>query len=248
MRFTTIAHAHHRVLSPLSDGRITWLLATLGRAGLPEGARILDIGCGKAELGLRIAERCNGSLTGVDPNVAFLAEARSRAAALGLDRRFSALETTAAEAHLPERSFDLACCVGSTHAFGGLMETADALGRLAVPNGLLLMGDGYWRRRPDAEYLAFLGAVETEFVTHAENQARLRSRGLLPIASWESSLDEWDAYEDLYAASMTAHLDAHPDDPDSAAFRQRIDAWRAMYLSRGRETLGFGFHLCRAPA
>ena len=246
MRFTTIAHARHRVLSPISEERIAWLLATLGRAGLRSGADLVDVGCGKAELALRIAERFNAAVTGVDPNAAFLVDARRRAAELGVERRFTAVESIAADADLPERSFDLACCIGSTHAFGGLMETLDGLTRLVRSGGLVLVGDGYWRRPPDAEYLAFLGATEAEFATHHENQSRLHSRGLSLVATWESSIDEWDAYEDLYAGSMRAYLDAHPNDPDGAAFRNRIDAWRAMYLKRGRDTLGFGFYLGRS--
>lgn len=247
LRFTTIAHARHRVLSPLSEERIAWLLTTLDVSGLFANPRVVDIGCGKAELALRIADRFHGSATGVDPNAAFLMEARDRANALGLGERFHAIESTAAESKLPEGAFDLACCVGSTHAFGGFAKTVGALSRLAVTDGLLLIGDGFWRRRPDAEYLTFLGATESEFVTHEENQARLRSQGLSTLAAWESSLEEWDAYESLYAASMASYLDAHPGDPDCAAFRQRIDGWRTMYLARGRETLGFGFYLCRVP-
>lgn len=245
MRFTTIAHARHRVLSPLSEERIAWLLTTLDAAGLSPNPRVVDIGCGKAELALRIAERFLGSATGVDPNTAFLAEAHERAAQLGLNGRFQAVESTAAQAHLPQRAFDLACCIGSTHAFGGFVETIEGLKRLVVPHGLVLIGDGYWRKPPDAAYLAFLGTTEAEFVTHGESQARVSSRGVSLIASWESSHDEWDAYEDLYAGSMGAYLDAHPNDADNRAFRERIDAWRAMYLKRGRDTLGFGFYLGR---
>lgn len=245
MRFTTIAHARHRLLSPLSEERLAWLLAALAAEGLPQGARVLDVGCGKAELALRIAADRAGHATGVDPNAAFLSAARERASELGVGGRFTAVASTFAEADLTARSFDLACCVGSTHAFGTFDGTLAGLARLAAPGGLVLVGEGHWRRPPAAEYLDFLGGGEDELVAYEARLGAVRAAGLDLVLAWESSFEEWDAYEGLYADTMRRHLAAHPDDPDHAAFTERIETWSAMYRRHGRATLGFGFFLAR---
>lgn len=64
--------------------------------------------------------------------------------------------------------------------------------------------------------------------------------------AWESSVADWDRYEDLYAATARAWADAHSGDPEAPAVRARADAWRDGYRRWGRDTLGFGLYLFRA--
>jgi hypothetical protein len=49
------------------------------------------------------------------------------------------------------------------------------------------------------------------------------------------------------AAAMEHWLAAHPDDPEAASVRQRGAFLRAVYIAQGRDTLGFGAYLFRAP-
>ena len=61
------------------------------RYHLPEGARILDLGCGTGEISLRLAELFpTAQVTGVDLEEAHLRRARERCAALGVRVRFQA--------------------------------------------------------------------------------------------------------------------------------------------------------------
>lgn len=244
-RFTTIAHARHQTLSPIGAATLIALLKTLDRAGLRRHAALCDIGCGKGELLLQITQRFDGHATGVDPNETFLDDARRRAEELGLERSARWIASERAEADLAAESFDLAMCIGATHAFGGLREALVGLAQLVRREGLILAGEGYWRQRPAQAYLALLGCTEDEFASHESNVSLGESVGLEPIACWESSVDDWDAYEDLYAATMESFLARHPDDPDHAAFSQRIRTWRDGYVAHGRDTLGFGLYLFR---
>ncbi len=245
IRFTTIAHAQHRFLSPIGEERVAWLLGELACAGLPERADVIDVGCGKAELALQIAKRFRARVTAVDPNAAFLTVAAERALTLGVPNHVRLVRATADEAGVERGAFDLACCIGATHAFGGLERTIGGLRELARPRALLLIGECLWRRAPTAEFLSILGATERDHRSHADNREFLAARGLSLRTSWESSLEEWDSYENLYASTMLAHLDAHPNDPDHDAFRARITAWQGAYRRHGRETLGFGWYLCQ---
>lgn len=244
-RFTSIAHARHRYLSPIDEPRVGWLLDRLEAHGLPRGGRLIDVGCGKAELLLRIAERFGGEAVGVDPSPSFLRRAAARAASLGLDERATWRCESASAQALAGGPYDFACSIGASHAFGTLEATIAELTSVLRPNGLLLVGDGHWRQRPAPEYLALLGGSEEEMTSHAAMLAMLTACGLTILDEWTSSEAEWDTYEGLYASTMREHLASHPDDPDRAAFAERIEGWSEGYRRWGRATLGFGLALCR---
>lgn len=242
-RFSTIAHRDHDFCSPVFAASFDRMVDL---AGPGPRSRALDVGCGKGEALVRIAERIGAAGLGVDPNEAFVAEARRRAAARAPGRvEFRA--TTLADAALAPGSFDLAVCMGSTHAFGGYGEALRGLAALVRPGGHVLIGEGYWKRTPAPEYLALLGGTEDEFTDHAGNVAAARERGLEPVAAHESTLAEWDDYERRYATNVERHAAEHPDDPDREAMLARIRGWNDGYRRWGRDTLGFGLYLMRRP-
>jgi hypothetical protein len=51
MRFSTIAHAAHKFCNPIGEAQITMML---DRLDLASNQRVIDIGCGKAELRARV--------------------------------------------------------------------------------------------------------------------------------------------------------------------------------------------------
>ena len=209
------------------------------------GERALDVGCGKAEVLLRLIERFGVKGVGVDTNAEFLAEARA-----GLARRAprgdlilhacDVAEFTAA----PE-SFDIGLCIGSTHVYGGYRPTLRALSALVRPGGQLVVGEGYWKREPDPAYLKLLGGTREEFTDHAGNVQAAVEEGLVPLFASVSSDDDWDRYEGTYALTIERYVRAHPEDADGPAMLARIRRWRDGYLRWGRDTLGFALYLFR---
>lgn len=242
-RFTTIAHAERDLLGPLSTAGVDAMLDRVA----PSATRVLDVGCGKGEMLVRAIERLGGHGVGVEPNPAFAAQALERAATRLPAGAMAVHEAPLADVALPERGFDLAMCAGATHAFGTPDEAMAGLARLAAPGALVLVGDGYWRQRPHPEYAARLGG-EDSMRDHAGNAARGREHGLACEWARESTLEEWDAYEEAYASAVRQWCDANPGDPDAPAFRERIEAWHGAYRRWGRDTLGFGLYLFRVPA
>lgn len=242
MRFSALAHRDHAVCNPIGLAKLDRMLA---RLDLPPGARVLDAGCGKAEALIRVLEATDARGVGVDPNPAFMAEARARATARGVAGRLELLEMRMADAGLGEGAFDAALCVGSTHAFGDLRAALAALVRFVRPGGTLLVGDAYWRQFPVAEYLVALGARREDHLHHAGNVAAGVEAGLRYLCSAVASEDDWDEYEGLYNRAIEEFVREHPDDPDAAETRSRIRAWRDAYLAWGRDTLGFGLYLFR---
>lgn len=239
-KFSTIAHRDHCFANPLSEAKVDRLLDLLA---LTPGSRVLDVGCGNAELLLRLIERYQISGIGVEPNTAVVAEAHRRAAARIPPEQLHLHAMPIADFVAEPATFDAALCVGSTHAYGDYRRTLTALSALVRPGGQLLIGEGFWKRSPDPAYLALLDAQPDEMTTHAENVARAVAAGLTPLYAAVSSDDDWDHYEGLYCRAMERYLAAHPDDPDAPAFRQHIRRWRDGYLQWGRDTLGFALYL-----
>ncbi len=103
----------------------------LRQAGLSEGMRVLDLGCGIGDVSL-IAARIvgpQGSVTGLDPDSAALDTAKARAS----EERLSQIdfEQTAFEAHSSEHPYD---AVVGRHV---LIHSADPLGWIRKAKSLL---------------------------------------------------------------------------------------------------------------
>jgi cyclopropane fatty-acyl-phospholipid synthase-like methyltransferase len=203
------------------------------------------VGCGKAEILLRAMHRLGAHGTGVDPNQAFLAEARERARELGLAGDLALHACAWAEAPARGTPADLAICTGATHAFGDLDDALAGLRACVREGGWALVGAGYWRRPPAQEYLDLLGAAESGMPSFGGAPEAAVRAGWSIEARHVSTLAEWDEYESAYASGVRRWVAAHPGEPDTAAFAARIAAWSDGYARHGRDTLGFATLLLR---
>ncbi len=183
-RLTTLAHRDHLFLSPLSGAKVDQVLSMLE---LQPGARVLDVGCGKGEMLVRLAERRGAGGAGVDPNADLLADARARATARvpAADLSFHAVPACDFDA-APE-SFDAALCVGSTEAYGTYRDTLRGLAAVVRPHGRMLVGERFWRRRPHPDYLTALGLGADELLDHPHNVRAGEEAGLVPICTATSA-------------------------------------------------------------
>jgi SAM-dependent methyltransferase len=246
LKFTTIAHATHRYLSPLSAEKAARLIDGLD---LRDGAEVLDVGCGRAGFLLDVVERRAVSGLGVDLNAAFIALARAEASSRGLEARVRFVDRPLADAVGDAARFDAIVCMGATQAIGTFAEALRWAHAHLVPGGVALFADGFWRRRPDPGYLSALGgATEDEMNTHAGNARIAREAGFRVLSTACASDDEWDVYEGRYCAAIERYVDENPGDPDTPAMAARIRAWHDAYLTWGRDTLGFGFYTLLKPA
>lgn len=243
-RYSAIAHAHLPIAAPVGEDVLEELLGVLP---LPRGGRVLDVGCGRGALMLRLAERFGARVFGVDTDELALDDARSAAR----KRDLSAL----AEFHCgpaldlpPGEPADLGVCIGASHACGGYEGALDFLRRRVRPGGQVLMGEGYWKKAPPQDYLAFLGGRESDMTSHYGNAALAEERGLATVWSFASRPEDWDRYEGLYRLAMHEWLNANADDPHHAAFAERSARWYDGYLKWGRDVMGFALYLFAVPA
>jgi SAM-dependent methyltransferase len=240
-KFTSVAHRHHVFCSPMGEEKAEELLTCLR---LRSGDRILDVGCGKAELLIRMAERFGVAGVGIDRSPVFLAEARSGSQRLDGPGTVTFLEQDAASYTPAGELFDVGICIGGGAGYGFFPKVLERMaGLVKRDRGVLVIGECYWKQPPAREYLEFLGIESGAYLSHEGNLELCAKRGLAVEWHSVSSLQEWDDYEDLYARSIREYALANPGDPDVPAMMRRIESWQGMYEAHGRNTLGFGFYI-----
>jgi SAM-dependent methyltransferase len=241
-KFSETAHRSHLFCSPMSEGKTDLLLSHLE---LGSGDRVVDIGCGKGELLIRIVEQFGIEGVGVDRSAAYLGIARERARTAGMAGRTSFFEQDAATYNPCSGSFAAGLCIGGGAAFGFFADVAKRMSCLIREGGVLLIGECYWKQAPAAEYLQFLGVESRVYSSHEGNLEMARQLQLMPIWSAVSCNEEWDTYEELYRSNIEDYVIQNPADPDGPAMIERVRIWNRMYQEHGRSTLGFGFYLLK---
>lgn len=242
--FSALAHRHLTFCGPVNETRLNELISLLN---LPAGAHVVDAGCGKGELLIRLAERYRVQALGVDLSPHFIeiaaTQANRRAPHLVEMRTGDMLD------HQPEPgSLALAVCIGSTHIFGSYQQTLDTLIDWVQPGGQILVGDLFWQKDPDPAFLEALGAQATDYTNYAGLITAGIERDLIPLFTITSSAEDWETYEWCYLFAAERYAADHPDDPRHDAILARARAGRDRYLRWGRETFGFAVCLFRKPA
>lgn len=125
------------LLAPLFDG-IAADVATVA----PEGAQVLDVGCGPGHLSIRLARQHSLDVTGLDLDPAMIERARANADdARSGDRRPSFLVGDVASLPFPGASFDLVVSTLSMHHWADPRAGLAEIGRVLRPGGRALIWD-----------------------------------------------------------------------------------------------------------
>jgi SAM-dependent methyltransferase len=218
---------------------------------LRPGQSVLDVGCGCGEALIRLHERFRIKGLGVDLSHDQIREAERRAESRVERTLVRFIQADAETLEIEPGSVDVALCLGASHAFGlGKDAYPAALERLlhwVAPGGRLLVAEGYLKRPAPPEYRAVIGDFPADDRTHAANVFIGSGLGLVPLAAWTSSVDEWDHFEWTYQRIVERRAAERPLDPEAAAKLNRRREWMAAYLQEGRETLGYGTYLFQRP-
>jgi len=247
-RVPTFTPLHHDMtfLAPLSEVRAERLVSFLTEHG---PVTVLDVGCGWAELLLRVLEAAPSATgLGIDLDEASLAAARERAVRRGLRDR---VVLEARDAKVTEGPFDAVTCIGASQIWGPDVEEAQpldyaaaltALRRLLPRGGRLVYGEGIWSAPPTPAATAPLSGRDDEYVGLGALVQLAESHGFGVMAAHEASLDEWDAFESGFTAGWVRWLAEHqPDDPDAADVHARTQRQHASYLDGYRGVLGLAY-------
>lgn len=234
-------------MTPLSEGRAALLAAFMGE-GL--NGTVLDLGCGWAELLLRVvADQPAAYGVGVDTDERSIAHGRLLAERRGIDNRVR-LDVGDAKLLAPEHA-DAVVCIGASQIWGPPVEDAqpmdyasalDAIRGTVSPGARVLYGEGIWSRPPTPQAVAPLGNRLDEMVPLAELLEIVAAHGFLPLLVNEATLDEWDEFESGYSACYAHWLVEHGvDHPEAQEVQQRAARQRAAYYGGYRGTMGMAY-------
>jgi SAM-dependent methyltransferase len=109
----------------------------------PDGARVLEVGCGPGRLSILLARQHGLEVTGLDLDPAMVERARANAVRRAGEhgRKPSFLVGDVASLAFPDRSFDLVVSTLSMHHWADPMAGLAELGRVLRPGGLALVWD-----------------------------------------------------------------------------------------------------------
>ncbi|WP_027251007.1 SAM-dependent methyltransferase [Photobacterium halotolerans] len=229
--------------SPLSLEKAHRLIDLLS---LHTDSHVIDIGCGEGEFLLRLASATGAHCLGLDISETCIAAANAKAEALGLADRVT-FEVADANDYPFSTQYDVAICMGSTHAFGegdaGYPAALTQMQQWLKPHGQLLIGEAYWKQPPAQAYLDFIGEPIGIYYDHQGNMLVAESHGLATVYAATSNQDEWDHFEGCFRLKAERAVMVNPEDDKARQKRDAVREWNAHYHQFGRDTMGFGFYL-----
>lgn len=230
---TAITHGTLPFANPLSEAAVE---EAIGLLAVPAGGTALDVGCGNGEILARVKRRHDVTTMGIEPSPRWAEVARERVDLVHA--------SPLAEVAPMEAAWDLVVCIAASQAFGTWADALAGVRRLVRPGGRALVGEGFWRRRPSAGFLAALGAAtEDELPDHDDLLACARALGWEVEDERIASDADWARYEETLIANGERHLAEH----GAAELRAWVDAARARWEHPdARDTLGFALLTLRA--
>jgi SAM-dependent methyltransferase len=227
---------------PLSEVRADQLIQSLGPLA---GQRVVDLGCGWAELLLRtVATEATATGCGIDQDAVAIEHGRANAQARGLTDR---VVLDVGDASAWTGTADVLIVNGATQLWGGdpTQHTANALAesrKLLRPGGRLLLGEGFWLREPTQTQLQAMDNVPLDQYRALPDLVDFtREHGYRLLWLSQASRDEWDEFESRHALGWQRWLLANPDSPHAPAVEARADTYRNRWLRGWRATLGFAY-------
>ncbi len=237
-RIFNITESAHRIHNPLTPEK----LVTLGEAlRLTPGMSVLDLGSGSGEMLCTWARDYGITGIGVDMSQLFSRQAKLRAEQLGVADLVQFIHDDAT-GFVAEEKVDVAACLGATWIGGGFAGTIELLSKSLKTDGIVLIGEPYWRQLPPTEEIA-TGCQATSVSEYLVLPKLLASFGDLGYDVVEMVLadqDSWDRYEAAKWLTMRCWLNENPDDVMANEVREQLGSEPVRYATYTREYMGWG--------
>jgi SAM-dependent methyltransferase len=237
-RIFNITESAHRIHNPFTPEKFVTLGAALR---LESGTRVLDLGSGSGEM-LCTWARDHGVIgTGIDMSQLFTEQAKLRAEELGVTHQVKFIHGDAA-GYVSDEKVGVAACVGATWIGGGISGTIDLLSKSLRNDGIILVGEPYWRRVPPTEEVAkgCLAHSISDFLTLPQLLASFGHLDYDVVEMVLADQDGWDRYEAAKWLTMRRWLKTNPDDELASEVRSKLNSEPERYATYTREYMGWG--------
>jgi cyclopropane fatty-acyl-phospholipid synthase-like methyltransferase len=235
-------------MAPLSEERANALVGFLA-ANLLSGL-VVDVGCGWAELLLRVLEASPRSWgLGIDLEPESIEHAMNVARERHLSDRLTLVAGDAKE-KMP-MSADAVICIGASQIWGLPVEARaplnygaalSAIRSVVEPGAPVIYGEGIWTATPTDAAIAPLANRRDEYLFLPDLLDLADKCGFACVQTHQASLDEWDAFESGYTARYARWLSGHrPDHPNAREICQKAQGQRAAYFRGYRGVLGMAY-------
>jgi SAM-dependent methyltransferase len=236
-----ILHSKQLIMNPMRDEKFTRFCEALN---LPEHSRIIDVGCDKGEFLIRLYNLYAISGIGIDKSPYCIDECKHQKAERAPTAEIDYLLMDGKD-YVAHENFDLACCMGASWIWGGIKSTLSALSEMTRLEGLVVLGEPYWKKEPADEFLRLEEIKRSNYHTHKENVLIGDQLGLTCIYTLASDTEDWDSYETLHWWAVSEYADKHPEDHDLPEIWKNMVKFREIYLKYGRDTLGWCLYVYR---
>ncbi|MGM0788252.1 MAG: SAM-dependent methyltransferase [Thermodesulfobacteriota bacterium] len=237
-RIFNIMESAHRIHNPFTPENF----ATLGAAlRLESGARVLDLGSGSGEMLCTWAHDHGVIGIGVDMSQLFSEQAILRAEELGVADQVKFIHDDAA-GYVSDEKVHVAVCVGATWIGGGVAGTIELLARSLRTDGIILIGEPYWRQLPPTEDIAkgCLVSAISDFLVLPKLVGSFVRLGYDVVEMVLANQDGWDRYEAAKWLTMRRWLEANPDDELAQEVQSKLTSEPERHAAYTREYLGWG--------
>jgi hypothetical protein len=243
------APLHSRLVfnTPLSNERSTELVTFLTRYAR---GSIVDVGCGWAELLMRVLE-ANDAVhgVGIDLSAADFEHANSVAGERGIAGRLEMICGDVKD-RLPEL-VQGAICIGASQIWGPPVEANQpldysaalaALRKLVSRGAPVVYGEAIWSKAPTDAAVAPLAGRMDEFVFLPQLIELASKHSFAVVRVHEATLDEWDVFESGHQAKYALWLSEHPTEhPDAAEVQTLARRQQEAYFGGYRGILGMAY-------
>jgi ubiquinone/menaquinone biosynthesis C-methylase UbiE len=240
--YLAITHANTRFCSPLSGKMVEQVSDLLN---LKPGSRVLDLGCGKAEMMLRLASRWQIHGVGVDPSPHYIQAAHEAMSEFcpGADLHLHEAEPLAFTGD--GKPWDVILCVNAARQMNGYENALQHCKQLVVSGGLIVMGAYFWDGSPQPELAAVLD-LEIEEATYDTRIQTGIDHGLTPVYAVPATQGDLDHYHWVQVYAAEQYCADNPESPEAQMLHEQTRIMRDSYRNV-RKSLSFGMFLFRKP-
>jgi len=244
-KYFAITHKYHLLCNPMSEEKFERFCETLN---LSKDSRVLDIACGKGEVLVRLAGKYGISGVGVDLSPFCIRDCKDKHLERAPKTDLTFIEMDGAKYQpVSGEQFDVTMCLGASWVFENHIGTLRALKQMTKSGGLVIVGEPFWLKEPEADYLEATGMTRDSFRLHEENVYQGEKMGLTCLYTLVSNKDDWDHYETLQWWAVDRYIQSHSEYPDNQELIEKTKIAKENYLKWGRDTLNWGVYIFRNP-